>query len=279
VVETDRLAVRNLTFEVDARVPRQWHGAGASVSTFFNALSIFFPVGERFFIASVRAYQGALDGEPFAADVRAFCGQEAVHGREHTRYNAMLRDQGYPVDAMEDSVRRLLDRVTSRARRRVQLAITCALEHFTALLAHALLADPRLLAGAHPTMAALWRWHAAEEAEHKAIAYDVYRSVDGPYLERVIVMAVATVVFSAKIVEHQARLMNADRALFSVRDWGSLFLFLFVRPGGIPAMIVPYLRYYLPGFHPRDIDSQHLIDHWKRHYDEAPIHPRHGASG
>ena len=49
-----------------------------------------------------------------------------------------------------------------------------ALEHFTAILAHELLADPRHLAGADRETADLWRWHACEEIEHKGVAYDTW---------------------------------------------------------------------------------------------------------
>ncbi len=49
-----------------------------------------------------------------------------------------------------------------------------ALEHFTAILAHQLLADPRHLEGAEKETADLWRWHAVEEIEHKGVAYDTW---------------------------------------------------------------------------------------------------------
>src|SRR3546814_1673082 len=54
----------------------------------------------------------------------------------------------------------------------MQLAGTCALEHFTATLAHAILSDPAHLAGAETEAQRMWRWHAIEEIEHKAVAYD-----------------------------------------------------------------------------------------------------------
>jgi predicted metal-dependent hydrolase len=113
-----------------------------------------------------------------------------------------MRAARYPVEAM-GAGERLLARATRRTTPRGRLAATSALEHFTALLAHFVLSDPRLLEGAHPVMAALWRWHAAEENEHKAVAYDVYRQTGGGYIERAAAMAIATVIFWAKVVEHQ----------------------------------------------------------------------------
>ena len=260
------IEVRNLRFAIDPeRVPRHWHGGRKSVTTFFDALSTFFPAGERFFIASVRAYKHAADGNPkLEEEVRAFCGQEGVHTREHARYNQMLEKQGYPVARLERGVERLLARVTRAIPRRERLAATCALEHFTALMGHLMLGDPRTLDGADPTMAALWRWHAAEENEHKAVAYDVYLASGGTYVERVVVMAAASAIFWAKVVEHQAKMMAADGTARSPGEWLALFRYLFVDPGAMRPMLGLYLRYYLPGFHPSDIDAGELLEAWRR---------------
>ena len=252
------LEVRNLRFSF-ADVPRAWHGGRRSITAFFDNLSVFFPVGERFFIASVRAHLGAVEDARLRLDVRMFCGQEGVHGREHDRYNEMLRTQGYPVEAMEQRVKRLL-RVTSKLLSiRQQLGVTCALEHFTALLARGVLGDERLLEGADPTMRALWRWHSIEEYEHRAVAYDVYRAAGGGYFERCWTMLLASFIFWVKIYEQQLRMMHHDGTLFSVREWWALVRYLFVDPGGLRKLTVPYLAYFKPGFHPGHEDAAELV--------------------
>lgn len=263
MTEPMSIEVRNVEFPLGGEVPRHWHGGRRSVTLFFNNLSIFFPAGERFFIASVKRYRDRIKDERLRAEVSAFCAQEGIHGREHIRYNEMQRDQGYPAEELEARVKRILAVVTARAPKRHQLAVTCALEHFTALLAHFLLKDPRLLEGAHPAMASLWRWHAAEENEHKAVAFDVYRLAGGNYIERAAVMAVATLIFWAKIAEQQARLMKADGILWSASEWWALFRFLFIEPGGMFSLLRAYLEYYRPGFHPWDLDNRDLLERWK----------------
>jgi predicted metal-dependent hydrolase len=254
--------VRDLTFDL-AAVPRHWHGGRRAVSIFFDNLSVFFPAGERFFVAAVKAHRGRLDDPRLRDDVRAFCAQEGMHGREHVRYNRRLEDIGYPAARMEGRVERLLKRVTQITTPRVRLAVTCALEHFTSLMAHMLLEDGRGLAGAHPAMAALWRWHAAEESEHKAVAFDVYRATGGGYVLRVAVMLAATVIFWAKVVEQQLRMMHADGCLWSPREHGRLLWFLYGRPGVMRRIVPQYLAYFRPGFHPWDIDTRSLLDDWK----------------
>ena len=257
------LEIRNLAFATGPEVPKHWHGGGRAVTAFFDNLSVFFPVGERFFMDSVRAHRKHVEDPKLLDDIRAFCGQEGMHGREHRRYNRMLATQGYPVEEMEASVDRLLRAVRRVAPKRWQLAATCALEHFTALMGHFVLSDPAVLEGAHPEMAALWRWHSAEETEHKAVAFDVYLAANGHDLERGTVMALATLIFWAKVAEQQLRMMATDDMLLDAKEWRSLFRFLFVKPGVLTRLAPHYLAYYRPGFHPWDLDDRPLLERWK----------------
>lgn len=270
--------VRNLRFEIDESIPQYWHGGRRSLSIFLDNLSVFFPAGERFFVKAVRAHQGLVKDEGLMQEVRAFCGQEGVHGREHERYNELVR-RFYPTEAMERRVQEILDRVSQRAPEIAQLGVTCALEHFTALLGHMLLRDPRLLEGAHPEMDALWRWHAAEENEHKAVAYDVFTAAGGDYGTRVYTMIGATVIFWTKVIEHQARMMKASGILFSAREWSALLRFLFVDPGGMLPLFRLYFEYYRRDFHPSDIDSSGVVERWRADYDASPIYAQSAAAG
>ena len=251
---------RNRRFELDERIPRQWHRRSKAVTAFFDNLSIFFPPGERFFIESVRAFKDRVTDEELARDMQAFYAQEGCHSREHVRYNAMLEARGYPAKALERRVDALLDRVRARSPKKARLAITCALEHFTALMAYPVLADDRTLEEADPTMAALWRWHAYEEQEHKTVAFDVYRAVGGTYGMRVATMLGATVVFWAKVIDQQIALMRADGTASSPREWADLLHFLFVYPGGMRGVVWRYFLYFDPRFHPRTASAIDSID-------------------
>lgn len=266
--------VRNLQFAVGEKIPRYWHGGRKSVTAFFNNLSVFFPVGERFFIDSMKAHKDFIKDPKLAAEARAFYAQEGIHSREHVRYNAMLREQGYPVEAMEARIGSLLRLVQRLTPVRMQLGVTCALEHFTALMADLLLGDDKLLEGADPTMARLWRWHAAEENEHKAVAFDVFKAAGGTYAERVWTMIGATIIFWAKVLEHQVRMMHADKMLFSFPEWRALGHFLFVDPGGLARLLPTYLSYFRPSFHPWDHDNTAMLEAWKREIENAPEYGR-----
>ncbi|KAF0162631.1 MAG: metal-dependent hydrolase, partial [Caulobacteraceae bacterium] len=229
----------------------------------FDALSPFFPAGERFFVASVKRHKRFAKDERLRADVAAFCAQEGVHAREHERYNAMLAARGYPIADMEARVEKILADATRDLPPRWQLAVTASLEHFTALMARLVLGDDAVLDGAHPTMAALWRWHAAEESEHKSVAYDLYVASGGNWPERSLVMAVATVIFWSKVVEHQARMMATDGTATSPREWAALLKFLFIEPGGMFGLARRYLDFYRPGFHPGKLDDGAVLAKWE----------------
>src|SRR3546814_19662958 len=89
--------------------------------------------------------------------------------RSHVVFNRQAEDAGFDIASTEDRARRTI----AWAKRRSpiqQLAATCALEHFTATLAHDALANPTHLGGAAEEARQLWRWHAIEEIEHKAVA-------------------------------------------------------------------------------------------------------------
>jgi predicted metal-dependent hydrolase len=258
------IEVRNLRFNLGANVPRHWHGGRRAISLYYDNLSLFFPAGERFFIASIKAHAHLVQDPELERDVRAFCAQEGVHGREHVRYNRMLEAQGYPAADMERRLEAFLRRVARVIPVRRQLAVTCALEHFTAVMGHVLLSDPRLLAGADPEMAALWRWHAAEENEHKAVAFDVYQLAGGNYFERATTMLAATLVFWTLVTVHQLRLMRADGCLFSLREWRSLGRFLFIEPGVMLGIISNYFQYFRANFHPWQLANQELLAAWRR---------------
>jgi hypothetical protein len=267
------LEVRNLRFSIGDGVPKHWHGAGRAVSIFFDGLSIFFPEGERFFVSSVRKHERFAEGE-LREDVRRFAAQEGIHGREHEGYNAHLERHGYPAARLEKKVTALLS-LARKAPRRRQLGITCALEHFTGMMAMLLLGDPHNLAGAHPTMARLWRWHAAEESEHKAVPFDLFRAAGGTEFERITTMLVATAFFWSKVLQHQVVLMRADGCLWDLGEWGKLLRFLFVNPGGMRMIARTWLTYFRRGFHPRDLDDGALLEAWKlehaREADALPI--------
>jgi hypothetical protein len=251
---------RNLKFHLPENTVSQWNSAGVHVSQFFNTMSLFFPEGERFFINSVRHYRDRIIEPELLAAVRAFIGQEAMHGREHDEYNQAMINEGFPVDKMEAQVTTLLNLIRENSPPAFQLAITIALEHLTAILADTLLANPELLDKSDPNFTALWTWHALEETEHKAVAYDVFEKVIGTsvqsYLLRTGTLVLATSIFFALCYTYYYQILRTSNEHRNLRGWWQAFKFQWLKPGAMRKAIPAWLDYFRPGFHPWDQDNR-----------------------
>jgi len=151
---------RDLHFPFPPERIRDWHGEGVHVTQFFNTLSIYFPEGEKFFIQAVRHYRDRITDPVQQQAVAGFIGQEAMHGREHRVFNALMDDAGLPASRIEEISTGRLKMAHKVFPPSYQLSMTIALEHLTAIMAADLLKRPGVLAGSHPDYARLGRWHA-----------------------------------------------------------------------------------------------------------------------
>lgn len=252
------LPVRKLDVDLRQGFARHWHGGDAFRSQFFNALSMSFPVGEQFFIDAVRNAAPLLPDGPEHAALRAalqeamrgFIGQEATHRHIHGLYNAQLDAQGLE-NRWQDWAR---ERIALLARRapdpRHALAITAAYEHYTALLADGTLRYARWLDGADPMMQTLWRWHAAEETEHRSVAFDLYRAIGGSEGWRKRWFVYITLVFARDALRQTVHNLRRDGTLWRLSTWGQA-LRLFWGADGLVWRCVPgALRYLRSDFHP-----------------------------
>jgi predicted metal-dependent hydrolase len=253
---------RDRRFGRDGTQQRLWHGGRVEATAIYNALSTTFPVGEAFFVESVRKFR---DGAPpqLAEEIKAFTTQEAIHSREHDAFNKRAAAGGYDLSRLEAQVERRLAVTRSRPPI-VSLAATMALEHFTAILAHQLLADPKHLAGADKQAADLWRWHAVEEIEHKGVAYDtwLHATRGWPRFKRWKVKAkVMLYVTRNFLVDRTAgalELMRQD-GMTGLDAWRRLLWYAWIRPGMFRKIAGAWLRYFLPGFHPWNEDDRALL--------------------
>jgi predicted metal-dependent hydrolase len=160
---------RDVALDLDpATVPRDWCHDDAYQTTFLNALSLLFPEGERFFVDSVKQLRDRASPE-LARDITGFIGQEAMHGKEHRAFNELLVAHGYAeAPRVEAKLRWFLGRVRETLRPMSQLAVTCALEHFTAMLAEGLLRDARMRDELDSHVRPLWLARTRGE-RHKAV--------------------------------------------------------------------------------------------------------------
>ncbi|MBK5376001.1 metal-dependent hydrolase [Pseudomonas sp. TH43] len=263
---------RDVRFALDEQIPRYWYRGWPHVTRFFDGLSIMFPLGEKLFIDSVVHFRKAIEKHPVLAQaVDAFVYQEAAHIREHRAYNRLLAAQGAPIDALEQLLLRRQE-VGKKFSPAMRLAMTASLEHFTAILSDQLLRHPAVLNGADAKMAMLWRWHAIEETEHKAVAYDVLRVVvSNPlrrYLKRCGVMLIMTGYFAVDVMYFIYRLAGNDGQRRNGREWLRLLGWLFVHPGPLTRVFPRWLAWFMPGFHPNHLDTREALQAARQTLDE-----------
>lgn len=265
---------RDRRFTRGQSVARHWLNGDPVATAFFNALSVTFPRGEAYFIESVRVFRDAVP-ERLAGEIAAFIRQEAIHTREHLAFNRHVAGQGYDATLLEADVIKVLDLARQRTPI-VSLAATMALEHFTALLAHELLSDPHYLKGADPEVAELWHWHAIEEIEHKGVAHDTWMHVtrDWNPIRRWWLKSLMMLIVTRHFVYHRARgmmiLLRQD-GVTGIRAWGGLLRYALVRPGILRRAVRPWMAYFLPGFHPWNVDDRALIDRADSDYADARL--------
>ncbi|HEX8419797.1 MAG TPA: metal-dependent hydrolase, partial [Sphingomonas sp.] len=251
-----------------------WLNDDPIATAFYNALSVTFPKGEGHFVDSVRQFR---EGTPpkLRAEINAFIKQEVIHTREHVAFNRHVVDQGYDIAPLDRDVDAALALTEGRPPI-ASLAATTALEHFTAMLAHELIADPRHLAGGDQQAAALWRWHAAEEIEHKGVAYDTWLHATRDWSRarrwrvKSLVMLITTWRFFTGRTRGILELLRQD-GLTGPRIWARLAWYALGNPGMARKISRVWLAYFLPGFHPWKHDDRVLIGLAESDYEAAVL--------
>ena len=240
-------------------VPQYWFSENPIITHMENAFSILIPPGESFFIRSVRHYEERVKGTELEDLIRAFIQQEALHTRAHNQFNASLKAFGVDVDREIAYADRVITAMGRYLPKKMQLAVTAFLEHLTATGAHVLFSVPVIAETMHPEMLRFWRWHAVEEMEHKAVAFDLYEAVGGGYLRRVF-SAIAAIFLLARPFNRIARRMMKN-------DPNEITDEMRQRAREINRKVMgPQLRmigqYFKPGFHPWKCKDEKYLAEW-----------------
>lgn len=259
------ITVRRLQFNPQA-IRRHYFANSPVMSHLLTALSSTFPIGEQFFVHSVRNVRDKVKDENLQAQIAAFIGQEAMHSKAHAEFNAAWRSEDYNLDRFQAWLARKDDYVKN-LHPKIQLAITCAFEHFTALLGGYILRHPEVLATLDEDAAKLWVWHAIEEIEHRAVAFDVYQAVYGDDKIRRMIMRSVTTGFASLTLYSATRLFLQDKKKSLPKVGGNIFGFYLL--GKMFLQLAPeYLAYFKTDFHPSEIDYTKLVVYWKQRLAE-----------
>lgn len=252
---------RRVEFDFDSIETPYWYADNPVATAVLGALSAVFPPGEKEFVRSVMHYRDRITDKALLADIRGFAAQEGSHSNQHRRANEWLDRNGYGASEITAMAEEFNKDFVDRFPPRVHLALTVVMEHITAILAEYALTHPEKMAQMPPPVREMLEWHAVEEIEHKAVAFDVYDAVVGDRNLLRLVFLAATWMFVTYTAK-DAKIALGDRkptARQRVEAAGLLFA-----PGGIvPSVIGRYLDFFRKDFHPWQQDNKHLIDAWK----------------
>jgi predicted metal-dependent hydrolase len=245
-------------------MPRYWWDNDPAKTLLLAALSASFPPGERFFIDSVRHYQDQITEPELKKAIKGFIGQEAHHSREHELMNGFLQERGVDLARLEREILGFMNLLRKHLSPERQLAHTVAVEHFTALMAEEFLLKYDALEQMDPRIAPIWAWHAIEESEHKAVAFDVYKAIGGSEFTRVTEMMIVSVLFPVFSAVHLVQLMKEDGQLGNMKSWLGAVNYMWGRPGVFRKLLPSYFKFYSPRFHPWDHDARGLVEKAKK---------------
>lgn len=261
---------RDIRFNVEPARSGYWMDGDPVATAIMNTLSLTFPDGERLFIDAVRAYKDQLDGK-LAQDVKDFIAQEAIHSREHHLLNKVIDRSKYPVDRVDAAIRARIAFSREGGPMRMLIATIC-LEHFTAMLADMRALHTDMFSKTDPEIERMWRWHAMEETEHKAVTYDVFMEVTkgwSPvkrYVRRCMAMALISYFFTRNIATYSTWMLEADGYTPEEAE-KAVKAFLWKKPGFFARGWKIWISWFKPGFHPWDHDNRALMDEWRSEFD------------
>lgn len=258
------ITVRRMDFQFGDDIPTYWFANDAYRTLMMTALSATFPEGERFFVDSVRAFRDRISDPVLQKQVSGFIGQEAHHSKEHSALNELMQRKGLPMQEINDFVKQGLGFMRKRLSPERQLAMTCALEHFTAIMAEQFMENPEFFEQMDPRVQAIWIWHAIEESEHKAVAFDVYQQLVGDYWIRTSQMALNTVEFLFFTNFHLYRLLKAQGLHRDVRLIGKGLYQFWMQPGWFRKLGPAYREYYRRDFHPWQRNNSEKLTFWRQ---------------
>jgi predicted metal-dependent hydrolase len=258
-------------------IPKYWMNNDAFKTRMIDAVQATFPDGERYFISTVQAFRNQVSDPKMLAEIKDFSIQEGQHGLVHSEFNARLKRQGIDIDRYTDFVKKISDRRLARYSPEFNVALTAAFEHFTAMMADLFFADKDMLTGADPRVRAMLAWHAVEEMEHKAVAFDVMQKIAKVgYFRRTWAMTFATLSFTLNSMVSPWFMLKSDGHSLPKRIGlyaKGLAWTMHPRKGIFFRLLGMIAPYYRPSFHPNDIPSVHNYSDWVDSYtaDNDPV--------
>jgi len=225
--------------------PLDWGKPDSFVTAFMGALSMSFPVGEDFFIESIKRSHASLPDdlkEKWGSEVNRFYKEEQTHSRAHTIYNEKICSEFNFVNLWGAWAEKRIAKMDDRDVRHYSASVA-ATEHLTTVLGAWLLINKHILENAPKETRNLWLWHANEELGHREIAIDLYRDLGGSDEWRIKWMKI---IYTVTIIDCFRQTMhNVWRmgGFFKLSTWVNAYKLMFSK-NGVMRWSYPYFKAY-----------------------------------
>ncbi len=235
-------------------------------SAMWTAFQAYFPEGEQFFVDSVRAFKDKVTDDQLKRDVSAFIGQEAMHGKEHRAANAAFESKGIELKGMDKAALWVRKNANKYLPKGLRLSLTAAAEHYTGVIAHQIVHHPKFLNSVtDPLVKQLILWHAMEETEHRAVAFDLYQHATPGYVTRALGMLIISGGIGPVVLLGMISCLKQQDQLGNANAWKE-FLVEYFGPRGFLSSAIPDLaKYFKPGFHPNDESPEETLALYRKH--------------
>lgn len=247
----------------DKSFPKYWNDNSPFKSHFLNALSITLPDCEKFFIDTIIPYSKKVTDPQTLAEVKEFVKQESHHRHAHKKYNNWLKDQGLPVDQLQHSQNRMWLIANKHISQSNRLALTICVEHITVVYASVFLENRKILQDMHPHFEEIWRWHALEEIEHKAVAMNIWNTYEKNNLRKNLVMMIVLPTYMWYVGKNTLVFLYFDKQLFKWQTLKDGFHFFFNKDTGLlRKSLIPWFEFMKKDFHPNDQDHSNILEEY-----------------
>jgi predicted metal-dependent hydrolase len=245
---------RPVQFQFDSTIPKLWFCDSSITTHLLNGTNLFLPAFEAYMVGTMQSQISYLQDAALRSKLGGLLGQELHHSHAHQQYLEVLRQQGYRFEVYLSGVTYFFNRVMPRLGMGFQLATIAGFEHMTASLAEISL-HHNMLEQAHPTMQALWEWHAAEELEHKEVAFDLFQSTGGTYWQRLVGGTFGVAVVIGLMTAGMLLLAAQDAGFLSFKTLSDLNRLLFTKYRLFPRSLQRIIPFFHPNFHPSQRDT------------------------
>jgi hypothetical protein len=260
-----RIEVRKVSFDLDRGAGGLWNAARPELSHTLNAFQLALPYLEPYFIDAIKHGCESVEDPALKADALAFCAQEANHSRQHKRYCTLLRKKYPRLQEFESDIQQSLVQSRQSDSLEWRLAYTAGYEQITAQLSRWMFKNAKSwFEDADPYFADLMLWHAAEELEHRHVAFDVFKAVSTNYRLRARGMFGALQKTYADMAPVVTYMLEVDG--YAGR-FDSRIRRLRVRADCMAELVPAFARYLTPGYNPSHDDEPPELAEWRRAYD------------